>query len=73
MATVVHSAAEKGLVLQDEKRTHLTPNGLLMEGDYTPEPGPPSLANPNLKSTIQFCILTSPFRRPPSDLIYNLI
>ena len=35
MASVANSAGEKNLVSQNEKRTHLTPTGLLMEGDYT--------------------------------------
>jgi hypothetical protein len=34
MATVANSAGEKNLVKQNEKRTHLTPTGLLMEGVY---------------------------------------
>ena len=34
MASVANSAGEK-LVNQNNTRTHLTPTGLLMEGDYT--------------------------------------
>ena len=39
MATVANSAGEKNLVQQKNKITHLTPTGLLMEGDYTQNPG----------------------------------
>ncbi len=35
MATVANSAGEKTFVQRKNKRTHLTPTGLLMEGHYT--------------------------------------
>ena len=37
MATVTHSAGEKR-VQQIQNQIHLTPTGLLMEGDYTQNP-----------------------------------
>jgi hypothetical protein len=37
VATVV-TRREKNLVQRKNKRTHLTPTGLLMEGDYTQNP-----------------------------------
>jgi len=35
MATVATRREEKNLVQRKDKRTYLTPAGLLMEGDYT--------------------------------------
>ena len=35
---------EKKLVQRKNKRTHLTPTGLLMEGDYTQNPCPASMS-----------------------------
>src|ERR1017187_2823473 len=38
VATVATRRGRKNLVQRKNKRTHLTPTGLLMEGDYTQNP-----------------------------------
>jgi hypothetical protein len=41
VATAMATRREKNLVQRNNKRTHLTPTGLLMEGDYTNYPSAP--------------------------------
>jgi len=66
MASVANSAGEKNLVSQNEKRTHLTPTGLLMEGDYTQNPIQGSMSEIAI-----YRQLTGPSQFPNSRQLHN--